>query len=186
MKVKQCGYLKQEFRVPDNLSLERKVIWLQNKYREVLANNSLSEAKKEIFERYTESLEEVVDYILGVIDYRKLSNEARRVVMFLLSVSKAWTTVIEEDIMCRKYAGGNIRELRSWQSSQKVLKFLNADLLPDFRKGLIIKFINGLMPSKKLQSWEVEILEDSEINNTTCMYLIGRIYREIVIFRKNE
>ena len=180
------GGLDEEFRLPrsQKLSKEEKSTWLHNKLREVLENNSVSQVKAENLRKYTESLEEVVDYILGIGDYRRLSNEARRIVMFLLSTNKVWAT--QENTMYRKYASGNIRELGRWQSPLKVLKFLNADLLPDFRKKLIIKFINGFMPSKKLQDWEVEILENLEISNTQAIYLTGRIYRDIVIFRRNE
>jgi hypothetical protein len=167
MKVKQCGYLKQEFRVPNNLSLERKVIWLQNKYREVLANNSLSKAKKEIFKRYAESLEEVVDYILGMIDYRKLTNEARRVIMFLLSTRKAWTLTPE---FCEK-------------KPEEILKFINADFLPDIRKQIILDFLEKPL-RKSFQDWEIEILLDEELNNTQVMYMIGRTYESVRSFRK--
>ena len=186
MGIKQYHLgLEKEFRLPRQLSEEgKKLVWLQNKYREVLENNSFSKVKADNLKKYTIALEEAVDYILGIGDYRKLTNEARRIVMFLLSTNKAWAT--QENIMYKKYASGNIRNLRSWQSSLKVLRFLNADLLPDFRKKLIIKFINGFMPSKKLQNWEKEILENSEISNTACIYLTGRIYREIVLFRRNK
>ena len=92
MKVKSYNLgLEKEFRIPKNLSLEGKFTYLKNKYHEVLLKNSFSQAQKETLEKYMESLEQAVDYILGVGDYRKLTNEARRIVMFLLSTRKAWS-----------------------------------------------------------------------------------------------
>jgi len=172
MKVKKYNSgLESEFRVPPNLSLKRKVIYLQNKYREVILNNSFSKAKKENFKKYANGLEQAIDYILGMVDYRKLSNESRRIVMFLLSVNRAWTFT---------------PELLYKKKPEEVLKFLNADLIPEFRKKVILSFLNGQIEKKPLQDWEIEILSDESLNNIQIMYRVGRRYNEVVCFRKNE
>jgi hypothetical protein len=160
--------LEEELRAPKNLSLKGKIIWYQNKYREAILNNSFSEAKKENYKKYARELEESVDYLLGLKDYRNLSNEARRIVMYLLSVNKAWTFTPE---LVKK-------------KPEEVLKFMDADLLPDFRKKIIINFLNGQIPRRPLKSWEKKILEDAELNDTQCMYRTGRRYSEVVFFRK--
>lgn len=169
MKVKEYNSgLEKEFRVPTNLSLERKIIWYQNKYREVMLKNSFSEAKKEGFERYTKALEEAIDYILGMIDYRKLTNEARRIIMFLLSLRKAWDNP----------------KLIHEKRIKKVFEFLNADLLPKFRKGIILGFIRGNFDGKPLRDWEIEALMDEEYNDVEEIYRIGREYGEIIRLRR--
>lgn len=183
MKVKSYNSgLEKEFRVPENLSLERKVIYLQNKYREVMLNNSFSQAKKENFEKYTIALEEAVDYTLGIGDYRKLTNEARRIIMFLLSTRKAWVT----------------SKLRFRKRPEEILKFLNADFLSDIRKQVILDFLSGWPASdinksyggakerqkfKPFQDWEIEILLNEELSHTQVMYMIGRTYDSVRQFR---
>jgi hypothetical protein len=165
MRVKSYNSgLEKEFRVPENLSLERKVIWYQNRYREVMLKNSFSQAKKEGFERYRKSLEETVNYIRGIGDYRKLTNEARQVIMFLLSLRKAWDNP------------KLIREKRV----EKVFEFLNADFLPKFKRGIILGFIRGNFDGKPLRDWEIEVLMDEEYNDVERMYRVGREYREII------
>ena len=173
MKVKKYNSgLEKEFRVPPNLSLKRKVIYLQNKYREVMLNNSFSQAKKENFEKYTKSLEEVVDYILGMGDYRKLTNEARRIVMFFLSIRKAWS----------------LTPKLIHKEPEEIFKFLNIDLLPDIRKQIILDFMSekGRQKRKLFQDWEIKILSNEELNNIQAMYMIGRTYESIYSFRRKR
>ena len=178
MKVKSYNSgLEKEFRVPENLSLERKVIWYQNKYREVMLKNSFSQAKKEGFEKYSIGLEQAVDYILGIGDYRNLTNEARRIIMFLLSTRKAWTNA----------AWTFTSELVYKKKPEKILKFLNTDLLSDHRKQIILDFIHGKKDGrqkpKPFQDWEIEILLNEELSNTQAMYMIGRTYDSVAGFR---
>jgi hypothetical protein len=182
MRVKQYNAsLEGKFRVPQNLSLERKIIWYQNKYREVMLNNSFSQAKKKNFEKYTEALEQAIDYILGIGDYRKLTNEARRIIMFLLSTRKAWVT----------------SKSRYRKKPEEILKFLNADLILDIRKQIILDFLSGWPASdanktyeekerqkrKPFQDWEIEILLNEELNSTQAMYMIGRTHDSVRAFR---
>ena len=182
MRVKQYNAsLEGKFRVPQNLSLERKIIWYQNKYREVMLNNSFSQAKKKNFEKYTEALEQAIDYILGIGDYRKLTNEARRIIMFLLSTRKAWVT----------------SKSRYRKKPEEILKFLNADLILDIRKQIILDFLSGWPASdanktyeekerqkrKPFQDWEIEILLNEELNSTQAMYMTGRTHDSVRAFR---
>jgi hypothetical protein len=163
------GYLEEELRLPKNLSGEGKLIWLHNRLREVLEKNSASRVKAENLRKYTESLEEAVDYLLGIGDYRRLSNEARRIVMFLLSTRKAWTF--------------------TWRlvhkNPKEILKFLNTDLIPDIRKQIILNFLEE--PARKpFQDWELKIIEDLTLNNTQCMYMTGRTYESIRSYRMHR
>ena len=182
MRIKQYNAsLEGKFRVPQNLSLERKIIWYQNKYREVMLNNSFSQAKKKNFEKYTEALEQAIDYILGIGDYRKLTNEARRIIMFLLSTRKAWVT----------------SKSRYRKKPEEILKFLNADLILDIRKQIILDFLSGWPASdanktyeekerqkrKPFQDWEIEILLNEELNSTQAMYMTGRTHDSVRAFR---
>jgi hypothetical protein len=170
------GGLDEEFRLPKNLSEERKkLIWLHNKLREVLENNSFSQVKADNLKKYTLALEEAIDYILGIGDYRKLTNEARRIVMFLLSTNKAWT-FISEFVYKKKV--------------EEVLKFLNADFLPDIRKQIILDFISRRDRYKRklkpFQDWEIEILLNEELGNTQVMYMVGRTYDSVRVFRRRR
>jgi len=182
---KTYGGLDEEFRLPKNLSEEgKKLVWLHNKLREVLENNSFSKVKADNLKKYTIALEEGVDYILGIGDYRKLTNEARRIVMFLLSARKAWTT---SEVIYRK-------------EPERILEFLNANLLPDIRKQIILDFISGWPTSdvnkfyggkerqkfKPFQDWEIKILLNEEFNNTQCMYMTGRTHDSVASFRRRK
>jgi len=177
---KTYGGLDKEFRLPKNLSEERKKLtWLHNKFREVLENNSFSKVKADNLKKYTIALEEAVDYILGIGDYRRLSNEARRLVMFLLSARKAWTTSL---VIYRK-------------EPERILEFLSANLLPDIRKKIILDFINGWPTSniskekqkfKPFQDWEIEISLNEELDITQVMYMIGRTYDSVRAFRSRK
>jgi hypothetical protein len=172
---KTYGGLDKEFRLPKNLSEERKkLVWLHNKLREVLENNSFSKVKADNLKQYTIALEEAIDYILGIGDYRKLTNEARRIVMFLLSIRKAWS--LTPKLIHKK--------------PEEIFKFLNIDLLPDIRKQIILDFINekGRQKRKIFQDWEIKILSKSyeELNNIQAMYMIGRTYDSIYSFRNHR
>ena len=169
MKLKQYNLgLEEELRLPRSLSEEGKLIWLHNRLREVLEKNSASEVKAENLRKYTESLEEAVDYILGTKDYRKLTNEARRIIMFLLSLRRAWD---QPKLVHEKRIKG-------------VFEFLNADLLPKFRKGIILGFIRGNFDGKPIQDWEVEMLMDEEYNDIEKMYRVGRSHKEIIRLKR--
>ena len=169
MKLKQYNLgLEEELRLPRSLSEEGKLIWLHNRLREVLERNSASEVKAENLRKYTESLEEAVDYILGTKDYRKLTNEARRIIMFLLSLRRAWD---QPKLVHEKKIKG-------------VFEFLNADLLPKFRKGIILGFIRGNFDGKPIQDWEVEMLMDEEYNDIEKMYRVGRSHKEILRLKR--
>jgi hypothetical protein len=139
-----------------------------------MLNNSFSQAKKENFEKYTKALEEAVDYILGIGDYRKLTNEAQRIIMFLLSTRKVW---IRHGLAYRK-------------EPEEILKFLNADFLPDVRKQIILDFVSGKYDGRQkprpFQDWEIEILLNSLFNNTQAMYMIGRTYDSVKSFRRRR
>jgi len=169
MSIIDNGSLEGEFRAPYDMPLKNKVRWYEKRYREVLLNNSFSEAKKETLKKYTESLEEAVDYILGIGDYRRLSNETRRIVMFLLSTRKAWTF--------------------TWRlvhkNPKEVLKFLNADLLPELRKQIILDFLEEPI-RKPFQDWELKIIEDLTLSNTQVMYMTGRTYESIRSYRMHR
>lgn len=179
---KTYGGLDKEFRLPKNLSEERKKLtWLHNKFREVLENNSFSKVKADNLKKYTIALEEAVDYILGIGDYRKLTNEARRIIMFLLSTRKAWVT----------------SKSRYRKKPEEILKFLNADLILDIRKQIILDFLSGWPASdanktyeekerqkrKPFQDWEIEILLNEELNSTQAMYMTGRTHDSVRAFR---
>jgi len=169
MKLKQYNLgLEEELRLPRSLSEEGKLIWLHNRLREVLERNSASEVKAENLRKYTESLEEAVDYILGTKDYRKLTNEARRIIMFLLSLRRAWD---QPKLVHEKKIKG-------------VFEFLNVDLLPKFRKGIILGFIRGNFDGKPIQDWEVEMLMDEEYNDIEKMYRVGRSHKEILRLKR--
>jgi hypothetical protein len=173
MKVKSYNLgLEKEFRIPKNLSLEGKFTYLKNKYHEVLLKNSFSQAQKETLEKYMESLEQAVDYILGVGDYRKLTNEARRIVMFFLSIRKAWS----------------LTPKLIHKEPEEIFKFLNIDLLPDIRKQIILDFMSekGRQKRKLFQDWEIKILSNEELNNIQAMYMIGRTYESIYSFRRKR
>lgn len=157
----------QEFWVPSNV--KNKETYLQNRLRKVLEANAHSEVKKQVFEKYAKALDEAIDYVQDLGDYRLLSNEARRIVMFLLSVNKAWTTIPE---VCIK-------------KPDEVLKFINADLLPEFRKQIILDFIEE-PTSKPLQDWEKEILLNNRLNITQVMYMLGRSYSDVKLNRQKE
>jgi len=160
--------LEEELRLPRSLSEEGKLIWLHNRLREVLEKNSASEVKAENLRKYTESLEEAIDYILGTKDYRKLTNEARRIIMFLLSLRRAWD---QPKLVHEKRIKG-------------VFEFLNADLLPKFRKGIILGFIRGNFDGKPVQDWEIEMLMDEEYNDIEKMYRVGRSHKEILRLKR--
>lgn len=162
------GGLDEELRLPRSLSEKGKLIWLHNKLREVLEKNSASEVKAETLRKYTESLEEAIDYILGTKDYRKLTNEARRIIMFLLSLRRAWDQP----------------KLVHEKKIKRVFEFLNADLLPKFRKGIILGFIRGNFDGKPVQDWEIEILMDEEYNDVEKMYRVGRSHKEILRLKR--
>jgi hypothetical protein len=169
MSIIDNGSLEGEFRAPYDMPLKAKVRWYEKRYREVLLNNSFSEAKKETLKKYAESLEEAVDYLLGIGDYRRLSNEARRIVMFLLSTRKAWTF--------------------TWRlvhkNPKEVLKFLNADLLLELRKQIILDFLEEPI-RKPFQDWELKIIEDLEESNTSVMYQTGRTYESVRSYRMHK
>jgi hypothetical protein len=175
MSIIDNGSLEGEFRAPYDMPLKNKVRWYEKRYREVLLNNSFSEAKKETLKKYAESLEEAIDYLLGIGDYRRLSNETRRIVMFLLSTRKAWTFT---------------PELIYKKKPEKILKFLNADFLPDIRKQILLDFISGKydrrQKPKPFQDWEIEILLDENLNNTQAMYMIGRTFDDVRGWRYNN
>lgn len=171
MSIIDNGSLEGEFRAPYGMSSSKKVRWYESRYREVLLNNSFSEAKKETLKQYAESLEQAIDYILGMGDYRKLTNEVHRIVMFLLSTNKAWI---------------NMPKLIE-KKPEEILKFLNVDFLSDIRKQVILDFINGKWGKqnrKPFQDWEREILSDESLSNSQKMYMTGRTYASVLSFRK--
>jgi hypothetical protein len=174
MSIIDNGSLEGEFRAPYDMPLKNKVRWYEKRYREVLLNNSFSEAKKETLKKYAESLEQVIDYLNGIGDYRKLTNEARRIVMFLLSTNKAW---FFQTKLCNK-------------KPEEVLKFISADFLPNIRKQIILDFIiknrEGMQCHKLFEDWEIKIMLDEKISKTQAMYMTGRTYGSIKAFRKKR
>jgi hypothetical protein len=88
--------------------------------------------------------------------------------MYLLSVNKAWTFTPE---LVKK-------------KPEEVFKFMDADLLPDFRKKVIIDFLDNQILGKSLQDWEVDILLNEELNDTEKMYRVGRRYEEVIKLEK--
>lgn len=167
MKVKQSDSgVEGNYRVPKNLSLKKRL----SKKKNYDYDNSFSKAKKRNFEKYTSALEEAVDYLLGIGDYRKLTNEARRIVMFLLSTRKAWT--FTERLVHKK-------------NPEEILKFLNAELIPKFRKQIILDFLEKPV-RRPFQDWELKIIEDLTLSNTQAMYNTGRTYESIRSHRMHQ
>jgi hypothetical protein len=88
--------------------------------------------------------------------------------MFLLSLRRAWD---QPKLVHEKKIKG-------------VFEFLNADLLPKFRKGIILGFIRGNFDGKPIQDWEVEMLMDEEYNDIEKMYRVGRSHKEILRLKR--
>lgn len=174
--------VRDVLRFPVGMSDKEKLVWLQKKYSALLESRAFGKVKAERLRKYAEALELAIDYIQGVGNYRKLTDDAKRIVMFLLGCQRTW----------REYENAlknNEPVQKMNRDINRVLSLLRIDLLPEFRKEPVIKFLDYTKPldeiwnSRPLEDWEIDALRDKKLNETMLMYKLGRPFEEILSLR---
>ena len=145
-------YLEIDFK--GKKTAEEKLNYLTEKYKELLLCNTCSKVAEEKLKEYSDCLEEVVNYLLGMKDYNSLSPKAQRVMFFLLSCNSAW--------YCKNGKLFNFEK----KDVDRAMKLIYADALPEFRRNVIRNF-------KKVKSLNI-IGSTSAFICVICSYISVR------------